>query len=198
MLSTVEPAPVRRPNHALYATLAVALAVAVTATWLVIAWIRSTDDRAAATADLAAARADLARAEADPALTVARARAEVERAGRDGLVTFNTLGFRTAAADLDRWARSATGKLRDEVLARRDSSLLAIEQARTTTTGEVLSSAVTAVDPAAGTATVVGAVKVTVTVDGQQPSQKFLRLRTVLQRTGEGWKLAGLETVDAR
>jgi Mce-associated membrane protein len=62
-------------------------------------------------------------------------------------------------------------------------------QAQSVTTPTVLSSAVSELDERAGQASVLVALKVNVSVQGQEPTDKFMRLAGKLQRTEEGWKL---------
>jgi Mce-associated membrane protein len=97
---------------------------------------------------------------------------------------------------LDRWMNASTGPLQGDVQGRRESSKQAIEQAKTVTSGNVLSLAVTDLNEFDGKATVIAAVEVTVTPEGKQSEKKYLRIQGALERTGDGWKLSGIGPVD--
>jgi Mce-associated membrane protein len=59
----------------------------------------------------------------------------------------------------------------------------------------VLTAAVQAVDAKAGTATVLVALKVSVSVGDAAPTDKFLRLTCTLLRTDQGWQLNSIGQV---
>lgn len=125
----------------------------------------------------------------------ARLRVAVLAAAKPGIEAFNTLDFHDVDQGLDAWQRAATGQLLDDVKASREASAKAITEARTSTTATVLAAAVTELDDRAGTATVMAAVEVKTTVDGQQPTTKRNRYLAGLARTGDGWKLSSLQPV---
>jgi Mce-associated membrane protein len=192
----LSPPPIRRRNPLLYFLIALALATAAVAVWFSVAWLNAASDRSAANTSLTSANEELKQAEQDPAVGAAKVRDEVTKAGKDAIVVFHTLDYRHVDEGLDQWEKASTGALHDDVLNRRASSKQAIEAAKTATTGEVLSAALTDLDDKAGTATMIAAVKVLVTADGKAPEPKFLRIQAALQRTGDGWKLNGIGQVD--
>jgi Mce-associated membrane protein len=151
-------------------TAAVALVVAATAVagWFGVAWIRAAND---------------------DSLSFSQTRDEVNRVGQAAIVTMNNLDYRTVDQGLKDWETATTGDLHNEILKGKKSSRDAIVSAQSVTKATVLSSAVSELDDRAGQASVLVALKVNVTVKGQQPTDKFMRLAGKLQRTGDGWKL---------
>lgn len=190
------PPPIRRRNPLLYFLIALALAVAAVAVWFSVAWLNAANDRSAANASLTSANDEVQRAQQSSAGGAAKARDEVTKAGKDGIVVFQTLDYRHVDEGLDRWQQSSTGALHDDVVSRRASARQSIEAAKTSTTAEVLSAALTDLNDKAGTASMIAAVKVLVTADGKAPEPKFLRVQAGLQRTGDGWKLNAIGQVD--
>ena len=165
----------RGPSPVLLGAIALAVAAAAVAAWFAVSWIS---------------------AAGDDSLGRAKARDEVDRVARQAIITFHTLDYRKVDEGLDRWMNASTGALHDDVVGRRDSSKQAIEQAKTVTSGNVLSLAVTDLNEFDGKATVIAAVEVTVTPEGKQPEKKYLRIQGALDRTGDGWKLSGIGQVD--
>jgi Mce-associated membrane protein len=96
---------------------------------------------------------------------------------------------------MDAWERVTTGDLHDEVVNGREQSTKAITDARSVTEAKLLSAAVEDVNERAGTATVLVSVKVNVTVGSAAPTDRYMRLKCTVQRTGQGWKLDGLGQV---
>lgn len=129
------------------------------------------------------------RAEHDDSLSYSRTRDEVNRVGQAAIVTMNTLDYRTVDQGLADWEAATTGTLHDEVVKGKKSSRDAIVAAQSVTKAAVKSSAVSELDERAGQASVLVALKVNVTVKGQQPVDKYMRLAGKLQRTEDGWKL---------
>jgi Mce-associated membrane protein len=174
--STPAAAP-RRPwrSPVLLGAIALVVAAAVVATWFGIAWIK---------------------AGSDGSLGRAKERDEVDRVARSAIQTFHTLDYHKVDEGLSNWEAASTGPLHDEVVGRKASSKQAIEQAKTVTAARVLSLAVTDLNEFDGTATVIAAVAVNVNTEGQQPTDKYLRIQGALQRTGDGWKLSGIGQVD--
>lgn len=129
------------------------------------------------------------------AASFAAAREDALRAGRAELATFTTLDHTQVAGGLARWLDASTGSLHDELSRNRDSTQQQAEQARTSSRGTVEDAALTAFDPARGTATLIAAVQIEVTPDGGQPVTKRNRCQADLVRTDTGWKLATLTQV---
>ncbi|TDQ04894.1 hypothetical protein [Labedaea rhizosphaerae] len=118
-------------------------------------------------------------------------------AARDGAVA----GASTAAPALttadaadpegtvDRMTRVATGPLLANLRTQRAHWVSQIRQSGMTATGEVLEVAPSAVDPAAGTATVLVLVEVTTSVDSSPRQQRMI---LDMSRTPQGWKAAAV------
>lgn len=151
-------------------TAAVALVVAATAVagWFGVAWIRAAND---------------------DSLSFSQVRDEVNRVGQAAIVTMNNLDYRKVDQGLKDWETATTGKLHDEIVKGKKTSRDAIVAAQSVTQATVLSSGVSELDDRAGQASVLVALKVHVTVKGEQPTDKFMRLAGKLQRTADGWKL---------
>jgi Mce-associated membrane protein len=115
--------------------------------------------------------------------------------GETAVEVFNTLDFRQVEADLDRWESVATGELLTEVRDNRERYVTEITDARSASTGTVLDVGLTELDERAGTARLIAAVSVEVTVEGQQQAKKRTRVTADLERTGDGWKISGLSTL---
>jgi Mce-associated membrane protein len=173
--STTTVAPRRWLHPLLLGAIALLLAAVAVATWFGVAWLK---------------------AGSDASLNRSKARDEVDRIARAAIVTFHTLDYHKVDEGLNNWEAASTGPLHDEVVGRRASSKQAIEQAKTTTSAKILSLAVTDLNEFDGTATVVAAVQVGVNTEGQQPTNKYLRIQGALQRSGDGWKLNGIGQVD--
>jgi Mce-associated membrane protein len=168
-------APRRWLNPLLLGALALAVAAALVAVWFGVAWIK---------------------ADGNSSLQRATARDEVDRVARSAIVTFNSLDYRKVDEGLANWEAASAGPLHDEVVGRKDSSKQAIVAAKSVTSARVLSLAVTDLNEFDGTATVIAAVEATVTIEGQQPTTKYLRIQGSLQHSGDGWKLSGIGQVD--
>jgi Mce-associated membrane protein len=122
-------------------------------------------------------------------------RDQVLQAGEQAVQNFNTLDYRKVAAGLTLWEQSSTGPLHAEISAGRTRFTQQIEQTKTVTTARILDGALTALDPRAGTASVMVAVQITVTPVSGSPVTKQSRLLGTLTRTQAGWKLSALGQV---
>lgn len=91
----------------------------------------------------------------------------------------------------------ATGALLDELRKNRDTSVQAVTEAKTATTGSVLSAAVAELDTEAGTARLLAAVAVSVAQDGGEPTEKRVRLELTLTKTDNEWKASALAQIPA-
>lgn len=165
----------RWPRALLAVAVGLTLVALAGAVWFGVAWIRAGNDEA---------------------LDRAKVRDRVDEDARTAIATFHTLDYRAVDRGMDSWANASTGSLRDEVVGSRDSRKKAIEAAKSTTTAVVLASAVTELNEFEGQATVIAAVKMTVTLDGKPPEDKYVRVQGALQRTAEGWKLSGIGQVN--
>jgi len=136
--------------------------------------------------------------DAQPTSRLARAAAErdavLDAAGK-GATTLNTLDYRDVEAGFDEWESVSTGSLLDEIKNGREKNTEALENAKSKTEAKVLSSAVSEVDGKAGTATVLVAMHVEISTPDKAATEKVLRERLRLQRTGKDWKVAEITQI---
>ncbi len=128
----------------------------------------------------------------DDAAAYAGARDEALAAGEQAVQNMNTLDHAKVEQGLDSWEESTTGDLHKQLVDGRDAFVEQIEAARTVSTAEILSGAVTELDDRAGKAGVMVALRVTVTAPEGKPAVKKSRMLGQLTRTSEGWKLSAL------
>ncbi|MFB6942371.1 hypothetical protein ACFWGL_22170 [Streptomyces sp. NPDC060286] len=128
----------------------------------------------------------------DESAAYAQARDNALAAGEQAVQNMNTLDHRKLAKGLDSWEDSTTGDLHKQLVDGRDAFVKQIEQAKTVSTAQVLSGAVTELDDRAGQAGVMVALRVTVTAPKGKPAVKESRMLGQLTRTSEGWKLSAL------
>jgi Mce-associated membrane protein len=93
------------------------------------------------------------------------------------------------------WEQSSTGPLHTEISKGRAQFEQQIQQTKTITTARVLDGALTALNPRAGTASIIVAVQITVTPANGSPVTKQSRLIGTLTKTTSGWKLSQLGQV---
>ena len=122
-------------------------------------------------------------------------RDQVQQAGEQAVQNFNTLDYRKVAAGLALWEQSSTGPLHTEISTGRAQFERQIKQTKTITTARVLDGALTALNPRAGTASIIVAVQITVTPASGSPVTKQSRLAGTLTKTSSGWKLSQLGQV---
>ena len=156
------------PKILLTAAVALVVAAAAVAGWFGVAWFNAAND---------------------DSLSYSRVRDEVNRVGVAAVVTMNTLDYRKVDQGLKDWESATTGALHDEVIKGKKTSRDAIVAAQSVTKATPLSSAVSELDDRAGQASILVALKVHVTVKGEEPTDKYMRLAAKLQRTEDGWKL---------
>jgi Mce-associated membrane protein len=125
----------------------------------------------------------------------AQLRDQVLQAGEQAVQNFNTLDYRKVAAGLALWEQSSTGPLHTEISAGRTQFERQIQQTKTITTARILDGALTALNPRAGTASIVVAMQITVTPANGSPVIKQSRLAGTLTKTSSGWKLSQLGQV---
>jgi Mce-associated membrane protein len=129
----------------------------------------------------------------DSDVQLARTRDVVLDAGSRALVDLNTIAPDDAEAGLDRWERSATGPLLEDLEGKREQNLAAVRAAGTSTSARLLRAAVTEVD--AGRAHMIAALEVAETGKDGQVTPKRSRLDAELASTPEGWKVTAVEVV---
>ncbi|MFE4692373.1 nuclear transport factor 2 family protein [Streptomyces sp. NPDC056749] len=128
----------------------------------------------------------------DDSAAYAEARDDALAAGEQAVQNMNTLDHAKVEKGLDSWEESTTGDLHEQLVDGRDAFVKQIEAARTVSTAEILSGAVTELDDRAGKAGVMVALRVTVTAPEGKPAVKESRMLGQLTRTSEGWKLSAL------
>ncbi|SFX67025.1 hypothetical protein OH786_30545 [Streptomyces atratus] len=128
----------------------------------------------------------------DESAQYAQSRDEALAAGEQAVQNMNTLDHRKLEKGLDTWEDSTTGDLHQQLVDGRSAFVKQIQQAKTVSTAQILSGAVTELDDRAGKAGVMVALRVTVTVPKGKPAVKESRMLGKLTRTSEGWKLSAL------
>jgi Mce-associated membrane protein len=128
----------------------------------------------------------------DDAVAYSRARDTVLRAAEQGVQNLNTLDYRQVGQGFTTWEASSTGDLHDQLVKGRDQFEEQVREARTVTTARILDGAVTELDARTGKASVIVALRITVTPPAGQATTKPSRMRAQLTRTPTGWKLSAL------
>ena len=125
-------------------------------------------------------------------LASSRTRDAVLQAAEQGVLNFNTLNYHHAAQGLALWLASSTGTLHAQLAQSLREETQLVEQRKTITTARILDGAVTQLDTAGGTASVMVAVDVTVTPASGSPFTESESEVSQLSDTASGWKLSAL------
>ncbi|MFF9350586.1 hypothetical protein [Streptomyces sp. NPDC014734] len=128
----------------------------------------------------------------DTSASYAQTRDDALAAGEQAVQNMNTLDHRKLDEGLDNWEDSTTGELHKQLVEGRGGFEKQIQEAKTASTAKVLSGAVTELDERAGKASVMVALRITVTAPKAEPAVKESRMLGQLTRTSEGWKLSAL------
>ena len=121
-------------------------------------------------------------------------RAEMVAAGRAGLLALTTIDHTQADRDVQRILDSSTGPFRDDFVGRADSLKAAARTAQSTSVGTIREAGLESVD--GDTAQVLVALTVMTSNRGAPERQpKSWRTRVTVTRTGDGFKVAGVEFV---
>lgn len=128
----------------------------------------------------------------DESLGYAAERDRVLAAADQAIVNLNTLDYRNVDAGLKLWQDSSTAQLYDEIAKGRTQLTSDIQKAKTISTATIAESALTELDTRAGKASVIAAVRITITRADGRPSSNLRRLAGQLTRTSSGWKLSAL------
>jgi len=115
--------------------------------------------------------------------------------GEQAVQNFNTLDYRHVNQGLRLWLQSSAGALHSQVQRSQASFAQQVEQAKTVTTARILDGALTALSTRNGTATIIVALRITVTPPTGSPVSKRSRLRGELTRTAAGWRLTAIGQV---
>lgn len=129
--------------------------------------------------------------------SLARVRDQVIADGQQAVINLNTLDYRHAAAGLQIWLDSSTGALHNGFSQHLSTEIALVQQEQHSTTARIVDSAVTSLDPDAGTATAMFAVYITVTPAKGKPYGEHQAEQAQLTRTASGWKLSGLSFSDS-
>ncbi|MFH8474075.1 hypothetical protein [Streptomyces sp. NPDC018000] len=128
----------------------------------------------------------------DESAAYAQARDDALAAGEQAVQNLNTLDHQKLEKGLNSWEDSTTGDLHKQLVDGRGAFVKQIQQAKTVSTAQVLSGAVTELDDRAGKAGIMVALRVTVTAPKGKPAVKESRMLGQLTRTSDGWKLSAL------
>lgn len=168
-----KPEP-RWPTIVLAAATALAVAAGAVAVWFGVQWFS---------------------AENDDSLDYSKVRDDVTRVATAAVITVNTLDYRRVDEDLQNWADATTGTLHDEIAGIDDATRKTATDSKSVGSATVHSLAVRELDERAGTAIVIAAVQLDVTVEGQEPVAKYQRLEATMTRVNGEWKLESIGQV---
>ncbi|WP_158882624.1 hypothetical protein [Amycolatopsis anabasis] len=129
----------------------------------------------------------------DDAVLRAEDRDAVLTAATDGLVVLNTIDYRSAARDVDRWLAVTTGQLGKDLGGDRKGQLDRAAASRTVATATMKQAAVTELNREAGSARLVAVLDLQVSTNGGPPAANRSRLNVELNRTEQGWKVSGVQ-----
>lgn len=132
-------------------------------------------------------------AAADDALARGRSRDEVLAAAGPQLVTLNTIDYRTAAADVDRWIAATTGQYFKDLSGDRQLQIDRATTARTVSSASLVQAAVTEIDVPRGTARLLAVLDVRVSTAGSPAAPRMNRLTVDASRSPAGWKITGVQ-----
>lgn len=133
------------------------------------------------------------RAATDEASARGRDRDAVLAAAGPSLVTLNTIDYRTAAADVDRWIAATTGQYGKDLEGDRQLQIERATTARTVSSASLVQAAVTEIDVSRGTARLLAVLDVRVSTGGGAVTPKMNRLTVDVTRSDAGWKIAGVQ-----
>ncbi|WP_206792187.1 hypothetical protein [Amycolatopsis sp. MtRt-6] len=133
------------------------------------------------------------RAASDESLARGRDRDAILSAAGPYLVTLNTIDYRTAAADVDRWTAATTGQYAKDLSGDRQLQIDRAVAARTVSTASLVQAAVTEIDVPAGTARLLAVLDVRVSTGGGAVTPKMNRLTVDVSRSPAGWKISGVQ-----
>lgn len=124
-------------------------------------------------------------------------RAQVTRVAGQQIGALNSMDPTRLDQALARWLDVSTGPLHDELQRGQAAARKRFAAAGATAQGEVAGLAVTALDPAAGNATVIASVRVRVTPARGEATEQRRRYQAGMERTPGGWKIKSLTAIAA-
>lgn len=133
------------------------------------------------------------RAAADDSAARGRARDAVLAAAGPELVTLNTIDYRSAAADVDRWIAATAGQYGKDLSGDRQLQIDRASSSKTVSTASLVEAAVTEIDANAGSARLLAVLDVRVATGGAASARKLNRLTVDAVRAPDGWKIAGVQ-----
>ncbi|MEV6645873.1 hypothetical protein [Amycolatopsis sp. NPDC051371] len=133
------------------------------------------------------------RAAADDSYARGRERDAVLAAAGPELVTLNTIDYRSAGADVDRWIAATTGQYGKDLSGDRQVQIDRATTAKTVSTASLVQAAVTEIDVSHGTARLLAVLDVRVSTGGAAVSPRLNRLTVDVSRSSAGWKIAGVQ-----
>ena len=166
---------------AMVATAVLAVLAVLTAGWYGLAWFRAANSAEQSAATM---------------------RDEVLRDARQVILNLESINYETLDADLARWESSITGQLLEEFRSSHDRYADQVRKTQATSQATVVQSAVTELNPTAGTADVLVFVNLVTTEhqDGRESAraEKRQRIKLEMTRTEDGWKASQAGPVGAR
>jgi Mce-associated membrane protein len=133
------------------------------------------------------------RAATDDASARGRERDAVLAAAGPSLVTLNTIDYRTAAADVDRWIAATTGQYGKDLAGDRQLQIDRASTARTVSSASLVQAAVTEIDVSSGKARLLAVLDVRISTGGGAITPKMNRLTVDVARSDAGWKISGVQ-----
>lgn len=128
----------------------------------------------------------------------ARARDLATEAAAEAVITLNTVDPRKGKQTVDGWLEVSSGALHRDLARRPGHIATNIRRKGITTAATVLETAVSALDPSAGRATVLGVIEVRTTPRRGKTTVAVRRLRVLMQHIDSEWRITYLETVSSR
>ncbi len=133
------------------------------------------------------------RAATDDSLARGRERDAVLAAAGPELVTLNTIDYRSAGADVDRWIAATTGQYGKDLAGDRQVQIDRASTARTVSSASLVQAAVTEIDLARGAARLLAVLDVRVSTGGSAAAPRLNRLTVDVSRSADGWKISGVQ-----
>lgn len=134
-----------------------------------------------------------ARAATDAEIGKAADRDEVVRTAREHVAVLTTLDHHDVDTGIDRWLSVTTGPLHAELADTDAGTREAVRRAATVARAEVVEAGLSAFSTETGTATLLAAVEITRSREGEPSTTTRQRFVVSLAETGSGWKVSGLE-----
>ncbi|MEU0793878.1 hypothetical protein ABZ342_27740 [Amycolatopsis sp. NPDC005961] len=131
------------------------------------------------------------RAASDDSFARGRDRDAVLAAAGPELVTLNTIDYRSAGADVDRWIAATTGQYEKDLSGDRQVQIDRATTARTVSSASLVQAAVTEVSD--GSARLLAVLDVRVSTGGSAASPRLNRLTVDVTRSPDGWKISGVQ-----